>query len=319
VITFLGRRVAWAAIVLLVVGTTAFLLTFVAPADPAKSIAGRNASAEAVQAIRESLGLDRPAYEQLADYWFGLLTLDFGTSYQLGGLPVLGLIVEKLPATVELAVAGLLVAIAIGLPLGIAAARRPGGRADRLGALLGSMLVSIPSFLLGLVLFYIFAFRLRVDFGIEVFPLDNSDWDPLDLSALALPAIALGIGSAAFYLRIARTTMLDEMHHDYVRTARAKGVSEDRVVWRHAFRNAAPPIITQAGMDLGFFLGGVVIIETVFSWPGIGQQAVRAITAEDLPMMMGTLLFATLCIVLLNLVVDVVYAYLDPRVIHWQR
>jgi peptide/nickel transport system permease protein len=319
VITFVGRRLAWSAVVLFAVGTTAFFLTFIAPADPARSIAGRNASAEAVEAIRAALGLDRPAYEQLASYWAGLLTLDFGTSHKLGGLPVLGLILEKLPATIELAVAGLLVAVAIGIPLGVASARRPGRRADRLGALLGSLLVSVPSFLLGLLLLYFFAYRLRIDFGIELFPLDNSSWSPLDLTALILPAIALGIGGAAFYLRITRTTMLDEMHHGYVRTARSKGAPERQVVWRHAFRNAMPPIITQAGLDLGFFLGGVVLVEAVFSWPGIGQQAVKAITSEDLPMMMGTLLFATLCIVLVNLVVDVIYAYLDPRVTHWHR
>jgi peptide/nickel transport system permease protein len=317
VITYIARRLGWAALVLFAVGTTAFLLTFVAPSDPAKSIAGRNASAEAVEAIRASLGLDRPAIEQLASYYAGLLTLDFGKSYQEGGLPVLDLILAKLPATVELAVAGIAISIIIGVPLGLTSARRPGGWADRLGALLGSLLVSIPSFLLGLVLLYVLAFRLNVDHGIKIFPIGTSEWDPLDIAALALPALALGLGGAAFYLRITRTTMLDELHHDYVRTARAKGAAERQVAWHHAFRNAMPPIITQAGLDLGFFLGGVVIIETVFSWPGIGQQAVKAITSEDLPMLMGTLLFATLCIVIVNLVVDIVYAYLDPRIGHW--
>jgi peptide/nickel transport system permease protein len=309
---FILRRLTWAILVLVVVSSFAFLLTFVAPADPAKSIAGPNSSAAAVERIRVALGLDRPPLTQLLDYFGSLIQGDLGVSFKQGGVAVLDLILAKLPATIELAFAGLFLAIAIGVPLGVASAVRPGSILDRVGALVGSFMISVPSFLLGLVFLYFLAYQWHL------FPLATTEFDPFDLRALALPSIALALGAAPFYLRLARATMLDELHHDYVRTARAKGLPEERVVWHHAFRNAMPPLLTQAGLDMGFFLGGVVVVESVFSWPGIGQQAVKAITREDLPVLMGTLLFATLCIVLANLVVDVLYAVLDPRTTHWR-
>ncbi len=169
-LTFLLRRVVWSVFVLLSVSVLAFLLTFVAPADPAKSIAGPKASSAAVERIRESLGLDRAPLEQLGDYLAGVAQLDFGTSYQSGGLPVADLIVGKLPATFELAIAGTLLGLAIGLPVGVASARRPGSRLDRIGAVTSSFMVSFPSFLVGLVLIYLFAYRLRQDFGIASSP-----------------------------------------------------------------------------------------------------------------------------------------------------
>jgi peptide/nickel transport system permease protein len=178
-------------------------------------------------------------------------------------------------------------------------------------------MVAVPTFLLGFVLIYVFAFRLRKDLGIGLFPIANSSYHPLDLAGLALPALTLMLALAPFYIRVARTTMLEELHSDYVRTARSKGLPARTVVWRHAFRNALPPLVTQVGLDMGFLLGGIVVIEAVFSWPGIGQLAARSITSEDLPLLMGTLLFGTMLIVVANLVVDVVYAILDPRISHW--
>jgi len=307
-LAWLARRLVSAVLVLAAVATVAFLLTFVAPADPARSIAGPNASAAAVERIRASLGLDRPALEQLAS-WFGdLLRGDLGTSYQLGGVRVLDLILAKLLPTLELAVAGLLVALVVGVPLGVRAATRPGGPLDRVSGILGSVLVAVPGFLLGILLLYVLAYQWRL------FPLSTPTYDPLDLRALALPALALGLVSVPFYLRVSRASTLDELGLDYVRTARAKGLDERRVVWRHAFRNALLPVVTLAGLDLGFSLGGVVVIESVFGWPGIGSQAVRAISTEDLPVLMGTLLFGTLCIVVASLVVDLVHVLLDPRI-----
>ena len=315
---YLVRRIAWSLLVLLVVAMVAYLLTFVAPADPAKAIGGPRSTAAAVERIRDSLGLDRPPLEQAAGYLLAVARLDFGVSYQSGGLPVMDLILRKLPATLQLAVSGVLLGLALGLPLGVASARRPGSRLDRVGALLGSVMLSVPSFLLGLTLIYIFAYRLRTDLGIAIFPIANSDYHPLDIGGLALPALTLGIAVAPFYIRISRAVMIEELHSHYVRTARAKGLPERVVVWRHAFRNALPQIVTLIGLDLGFLLGGVVVVEAVFSWPGIGQLAARSITSEDIPVLMGTLLFGTLCIVIANLVVDVVYALLDPRVVHWE-
>ena len=148
-------------------------------------------------------------------------------------------------------------------------------------------------------------------------PLRDTDFDPLDLRALALPAIVLGLAVMPQYLRVCRTSMRDQLHQDYIRTARAKGVSEQRTVWHHAMRNALPTMVTQAGLDLGFLLGGVVVVESVFGWPGIGQQAVAAITSEDIPVLMGTLLLSTVCIVLANLVADIAIMLLDPRTRDW--
>ena len=312
---YIVRRVGWSLLVVLVVAVIAYLLTFVAPADPAKAIAGPKSTAESVLRIRDSLGLDRPALEQVADYLVSVARLELGVSYQAGGVPVLDLILAKLPATLELAVAGVLLAIAFGVPLGVASARRPGSRLDRFGAVLSSLMVSLPSFLLGLILIYVFAFRFRVDLGIDLFPIANSSYHPLDVAGLALPALTLGIAVAPFYVRVSRAVMIDELGSHYVRTARAKGLPEGTVVWRHAFRNALPQVVTLIGLDLGFLLGGIVVVEAVFSWPGIGQLAARSITSEDIPVLMGTLLFGTFCIVVANLFVDIVYALLDPRVV----
>ena len=307
-LAWLARRAISGVLVLAVVASVAFLLTFVAPADPARSIAGPNASAAAVERIRIALGLDRPALDQLAAWFGGLLQGDLGVSYQLGGVRVLDLILARLLPTVELALAGLAIALAIGVPLGVLAATRPGSALDRISAVAGSLLVAVPGFLLGILLLYLLAYQWRI------FPLASTTYDPLDLRALALPALTLGLVSMPFYLRVARATTLDELGRDYVRTARAKGLDERQVTWRHAFRNAMSPIVTLAGLDLGFMLGGVVVIEAVFGWPGIGAQAVRAISQEDLPVLMGTLLVGTLCIVLASLVVDLVHVLIDPRV-----
>lgn len=307
-LVWLARRLVSGLLVMAAVASIAFLLTFVAPTDPARSIAGPNASAEAVEGIRVALGLDRPALDQLLSWFGGLSRGDLGVSYQLGGVRVLDLIMGKLLPTIELALAGLAVALAIGVPLGVLAATRPGSLLDRTTAILGSLLVAVPGFLLGILLLYLLAYQWRI------FPLASPRYDPLDLRALTLPALTLGLVSVPFYLRVARVSTLDELGRDYVRTARAKGLAEGRVTWRHAFRNAMLPIVTLAGLDLGFMLGGVVVIESVFGWPGIGSQAVRAISQEDLPVLMGTLLVGTLCIVVASLVVDIVHALLDPRI-----
>jgi peptide/nickel transport system permease protein len=177
-----------------------------------------------------------------------------------------------------------------------------------------SLLIAAPTFWLGYVVLYLFAFLPATRLGIDVFPI--GEYRPLDLRYLALPAVTLGLGGAGYYARITRTAMLDELGLDYVTTARAKGAREARVLVRHALRTALTPILSQAGLDIGFFLGGVVVIESVFSWPGIGRLAVDAIPSEDLPLLMGTVLFATLVIVASNLAVDIIQARMDPRIAH---
>jgi peptide/nickel transport system permease protein len=312
-VAYLVRRVLWGLSVLLAVGVLTFLLTYVVPADPARSIAGRNASAADVERIRHALGLDGSVLEQLAAYFGRVLRGDFGHSFKRDA-DVLGLIVDHFPATLQLAVAGLAVSMAVGIPLGVRAAAHPRGLGDRLSTILMSLLVAAPAFWLGYVVLYLFAFLPATRLGIDLFPIGQ--YKPLDLRYLALPALTLGLGGAGYYARITRTAMLDELGLDYVTTARAKGAREARVLVRHALRTALTPILSQAGLDIGFFLGGVVVIENVFSWPGIGRLAVAAIPSEDLPLLMGTVLFATLVIVAANLVVDVIQARMDPRIGH---
>ena len=307
---FLFRRLIWAVVVLLAVGSITFALINIVPADPARAIVGVHASAETVANIRETLGLNDPLPEQLVRYLAAAARLDLGHSYQLDQ-DVLPLIMSRLPASIELALAGLVIGLAIGVPLGVLAALRAGSAVDRGVALTASLMLAAPSFLLGYLLLFLLAFQPKRQFGIELFP--NGGYEPLDLRYLALPALTLGIGLAAYYMRIVRTTMLDQLRSDYVRTARSKGLTEQRITWRHVFPNAALPLLTQIGLDLGFLLGGIVIIEQVFSWPGVGRLAVQATVTSDVPLIMGTVLFATLVIVLANLAVDMIYAALDPR------
>ena len=304
-------RLRWAVVVIMAVCGVAFLLTFIVPSDPARSILGAHATPEALARVRASLGLDRPPLDQLLGYLGRLIQGDLGVSYQLGGVRVLDLILAKLPATIMLAFAGVAVGLSMGCVAGVAAARRPGGTVDRVAAVIGSFVVSLPTFLIALVLLDLFATRLGW------VPLRDTLFDPLDLRALALPAIVLGLAVMPQYLRVCRTAMREQLHQDYIRTARAKGLTERRTVWRHGMRNALPTMVTQVGLDLGLLLGGVVVVESVVGWPGIGRQAVAAITSEDIPVLMGTLLLSTVCIVVANLIADIVVMLLDPRTRDW--
>jgi peptide/nickel transport system permease protein len=310
-IAYIVRRLAWSVVVLFAIAVVTFVVTYILPADPARMIAGIRATADDVARIRHALGLDQPFLVQLGGYIGRLLAGDFGHSY-IQNRPVLSLVLERFPATLQLAAAGLLVELAIGLPLGIFAATRRGSWSDRSATLLTIVLVSAPSFLVGYLLLNFLAFQPQVLANVELFPIGG--YKPFDLRYLALPAITLGFSGAAYYTRLTRTAMLDELASDYVRTARSKGLSDRVVVWRHAFRNAVGPVLSQIGLDLGFFLGGVVVVERVFSWPGIGKLAVDSIVTADVPLILGTVLFGTLCIVLANLLVDVAQVVIDPRV-----
>lgn len=305
------RRLAWAFAVLLLIAVTTFVLTYAVPADPARVIGGLRASAEDVERIRHALGLDQPLYVQLATYLGRVARLDFGHSY-MQNRDVLPLILERLPATVQLAIGGLFVEVIIGIPLGVLAAARRGMRSDRVATIVAIILVAAPSFWVGYVLINLLAFRPLMAWNVGIFPIGG--YQPWDLRYLALPALTLGFGGAAYLTRLTRVTLLDELGRDYVRTARAKGLTERRVRWRHAFRNALGPILTQIGLDFAFLLGGIVVVERIFGWPGIGGLAVTAINNLDVPLIMGTVLFGTLCIVLVNLAVDMANAFLDPRI-----
>jgi peptide/nickel transport system permease protein len=309
-LVYTARRLLWGLAVLAAIALVTFFLTYVLPADPARMAAGLQARPEDVDRIRHALGLDRPFLEQLGTYVGNILQGNFGHSISQNR-DVLPLVLQRFPATLQLAIAGLFVELVIGLPLGILAAARQGSWFDRSSTIATIVLVSAPGFWVGyLLLEGIFQLHLA---HIDIFPIGGG-YKAWDLPSLIPPALALGFGGAAYYQRLVRATMIEELHRDYVRTARAKGVSGAAVLRRHALRNAIGPILIQIGLDLGFFLGGVVVIEDVFSWPGIGKLAVDSIEHADVPLIMGTVLFATLCIVLANLAVDILHAVVDPRI-----
>jgi peptide/nickel transport system permease protein len=300
---YVVRRLWGMFLVIFLILTVTFVLAYLIPADPARAVAGPRARPETLALIRQDLGLDQPLHVQYFRYLSRLLQGDLGTSYRLR-LPVAEILLRRLPATAQLAFAGVLFELLMGIPVGIISAVRPRSLWDRLFMLVALFGVAAPSFWLGLVLLYVFGFL------IPIFPLGGRG----GLMHLVLPAITLGLAGGAWYARMLRSSMLDILDADYVRTARAKGLPERAVVWRHALRNAIQPVVTMVGMDLGYYLGGLVLIEAVFSWPGIGYEMWQAIGNLDIPVIVGTITFAAVAIVVMNFVVDLLYSVIDPRV-----
>jgi peptide/nickel transport system permease protein len=303
VFPYVTRRLAWGVLVLLGVSIVTFITAFAVPADPARLIGGIHATSAALANIRQAYGLDQPLPVQYLRYMQHVLHGDLGRSFSTSE-DVLPAILDRLPATGVLAIAGILCELAIGLPIGVLAALRPHHASDRLGIALTLVGFSLPPFVLGNLLLLIFAFYW------SIFPLGGAD-QPF---SIVLPALTLGLAGAAWYSRLLRGTMLDVLHADYIRTARAKGLSWRRVVTHHALRNAIGPVVTQIGLDLGYFLGGVVIVENVFAWPGVGKLAFDAISNDDIYLVMGTVLVGAVFVVLANLLVDVAQTWIDPRV-----
>ncbi|HVM97400.1 MAG TPA: ABC transporter permease [Candidatus Acidoferrales bacterium] len=299
--TRITHRLVASLAILIGVTFLTFLLAFAIPSDPARTVAGPKADAETLANVRRELGLDRPLLEQYALYLDRLVHGDFGRSY-LTRQSVLQAIVERLGATAYLATTSLVLAAFVGIALGCASAAQQGSTLERL--MLGSTLLglSLPAFWVGLMLLYVFAYRLRL------LPLGG-----VGLINVILPATALAIGNAAYYARLVHTNVRDVLQLDYVRTARAKGVAPLVVYGRHALRNALLPVVTLLGLDLAGLMSGVVLTETIFNWPGIGRLAVEAVFNQDIPMVMGTVLFSALLIVAANIVVDALYAIIDPR------
>jgi ABC-type dipeptide/oligopeptide/nickel transport system permease component len=303
---WLVRRLAQMIIVVFGVVTVAFLFAYIVPGNPARLVAGPNASPEAVASIARQLGLDRSVWSQYVSYLGRLAHGNLGISFALEGRAVSGEILHALPYTVLLAIGGVAWEIALGIPIGIAAAYRPRSIMDRfatLGALVG---LSAPPFWLGLMLLYYLAYKLTL------FPLSGTG-HPL-IWYLILPTFTLGVGGAAWYSRMVRTTMLEVLRSPYIEFARLKGMPERTILFRHALRHVLTPVITMLGMDLGYFLGGVLIIESVFGLPGVGQLAYNAIDTLDIPMITGTVLVAAVFMVVMSFVVDVAYTIVDPRV-----
>ncbi len=302
---YLIKRLLWMVLVLAGVSIITFALTYLMPGDPARRLAGVGASADVVRNIRRQLGLDQPFWVQYTRYLGNVLHGDFGYSY-LQNAPVLSIILARFPVTAQLAIGGLFVELLVGLPTGIISAYRRGSLIDRAATLFSLGGLSAPPFWLGLVLLYYLAFT------VSLFPIGGYG-DPA-IRYMILPCVTLGIGGAAVYTRTFRSTILDVLDQPYVRMARAKGLSERVILFRHVIPNAITPIVTQIGIDLGYFLGGAFIIEQAYSLPGIGKQAIDAIGQLDLPIILGTVLFAALLIVVSNIVVDLSYALIDPRI-----
>lgn len=296
------RRLLLALGVWLGVATLTFAMMYMIPADPAKTMAGAQADPATVAAIRSQLGLDAPLPAQYVRYLSHALQGDFGQSY-LTGENVLPTILERFPATLALALSALGVYLLVGVSLGIVGGVRPGGWGDRFALAVAALGVSVPTFWLGLVLLYLFAYK------IPILPLGG--WG--SPAHLILPALTLGLGGAAYYIRLLRSGLADVMRADYIRMARAKGLSEPRVLFGHALKNASLPLLTLFGLDFAHLLGGAVLTESIFAWPGIGSNAMQAIANLDVPMIMGTVLFAATLIVVVNLVIDLGYGLLDPR------
>jgi ABC-type dipeptide/oligopeptide/nickel transport system permease component len=303
VLRFVVRRLALTIPVLLGVATLVFALIHLIPGDPAQAMLGEAAPQADVDALRRQLGLDRPVLEQYVDFLGGLVRGDLGISLRTG-TSVSVQIAERLPATFELAFAAMLVALAFALPLGIAAAAWRGTAVDHMAMTLALAGMSIPNFWLGPLLAIVFAIELG--------------WLPVSgrggVEHLVLPAVSLGLALAAILARMTRASVLEELREPYVRAARARGVSRLRAIVAHAFRNSLIPIVTIVGLQFGAVLTGAVITETIFSWPGIGRLLIQSIGFRDYPLVQGCILLIAVTYVAVNLLTDLAYGLLDPRI-----
>ena len=280
-----------------------FLLLYVAPGDPVQDMVGERADAETIARLRKELNLDQPLPKQFILYASGVLRGNLGNSY-ITQRPILSDIKERFPKTLLLAGSAMFLASVLGITIGVLSARHPGGWFDRVGLGLAYLGISFPVYWVGLILILLFAVTLK--------------WLPPSgyggIKYLILPALALGSRSIAFLARVTRSSMLEVLGGDFVRTARAKGLRERVVIGRHALRNALIPIVTVLGLDFGYYLTGSILTETIFSWPGIGRYVVNAISRRDLPAINGSVLFLSVVFVLVNLITDLAYAKADPRV-----
>jgi peptide/nickel transport system permease protein len=302
-ISYLGRRIVQSVLILLGISLITFALLYLLPADPVRQIAGRSATPATVESIRRQLGLDQPFLVQYGRYLWNLLQGDLGRSY-IQRSEVSQLIVARLPATLLLMLGAIVFELLIGLTMGLAAAVRRGTKTDQALMVASFIGVSAPQFVVGLLLLYVFAIRLS--------------WFPIGgygtFSHLVLPSLTVAVMSSGWYARMMRSSMIDVLRQDYIRTARAKGLARATVLVRHALPNAILPIIAMIGIDIGILMGGIVVVESVFGWPGIGQLVWQAIQRVDIPIIMGVTLVSAFAIVLGNLLADIIAPLIDPRI-----
>ena len=302
-VTYVIRRLIGAVLILIGVAFITFVLLYVLPADPVRQIAGRSATPQVVESIRRELGLDQPFLVQFWRYLTGLAQGDLGRSY-LQKADVAALIIARLPATLWLMLGAILFELAIGLTFGVISALWRGRPVDNILMTGSFVAVSAPQFVVGLLLLYIFAVKLG--------------WFPIGgygtIRHWVLPSLTLGLLGSGWYARMMRSSMLDVVQADFIRTARAKGLTRHRVLFGHALPNAILPIVAMIGIDIGLFMGGAVVVESVFGWPGIGQLAWQAIQRVDIPIIMGVTLVSAIGIVLGNLLADLIAPAIDPRI-----
>ncbi|WP_028401352.1 ABC transporter permease [Ectobacillus panaciterrae] len=300
---FIFRRLLQTIPVIIGVTFVVFFIMQLVPGDPAVLMAGEGASHETVQRIREQLGLDDPFFVQYFSYLSHLLSGDLGISLK-SSKPVMDEIIARLPITLELAFYSILITIVLGMAAGIIAAVKPYSFTDMSVMLVALLGISLPSFWLGLMLMYFFSVRLHV------FPV--AGWD--SWLNIVLPAVTLGVGGAAIVARMARSSMIEVIRQDYIRTARAKGIREYIILYKHALRNALIPVITVVGLQFGSLLGGTVLTESIFAINGLGRLIIDSIRMRDLPMVQGGILVASLIFVLVNLIVDILYRFFNKRI-----
>jgi ABC-type dipeptide/oligopeptide/nickel transport system permease component len=303
IVRYIGQRLLYAIPALWLIVTMVFMLAHLVPGDPVAQMLGEGARVEDLQQLRHALGLDLPLSTQYGRYMAGVLHGNLGESFRFQQ-PVLKVVTDRYPATLELSIVALLICAGIAIPAGVLAAHRRGERTDHVVGVVTLFGLSIPNFALGPVLILVFSVILG--------------WLPVSgrggLAHLILPAFTLGAALAAILTRMVRTSVIEELSADYVRTARAKGLSESAVLFRHAFRNALIPILTILGLQFGTLLAGTIVTESIFSWPGIGRLAVQAIGARDYPLLQGCILLIAFSYVVVNLLTDFIYAVVDPRV-----
>jgi len=297
------ERILYALPVVFVVATAVFFLIHLVPGDPVEQMLGERAQSGEVEALRRSLGLDRPLGEQYLNYLKKAVRGDLGTSFRFNS-PVSGLILSRYPATMQLTLAALLIALLLAIPAGVYSAVHRGTWRDRLLGFVSLLGLSFPNFALGPVAILIFAIAL--------------DWLPVSgyggLAYLVLPALTLGAALAAILTRMVRASMLEELGQDYVRTARAKGLGEASVLYRHTLRNGLISVVTVVGLQFGALLAGAMVTETIFSWPGIGRLTLQAINSRDYPLVQGCFLAISITYIVVNLLTDLAYTMVDPRI-----
>jgi ABC-type dipeptide/oligopeptide/nickel transport system permease component len=329
--TYLVKRLAGTIPVLLLISLLVFLLIHAAPGDPTLMLLGEETNAAEVATARERWGLDRPLYIQYLKFVASTVTGEFGKSFKYAE-PVSQVIKTRLPATIELAIFSIIIAIVLAIPLGVWAGSKPNSWLDNVGTTCGLFGISMPSFWLGIMLILLLAGALnllptsgRSTYGVAgpeitgFYLLDSllqKNWKALwdGLTHIFMPALALGVNMLGILMRVTRSSVLEVMNEDYVVTARAKGLAEKNIVWRHVTTNALIPVITVVGLELGTLLSGSIIVETVFAWPGSGSLLITALNARDYPLVTGIVLTYTAAFVIINLIIDGLYGIIDPRI-----